>query len=181
MNAGDEQGVAFGGWCFSKAQGGNLAHLRPFPWCTGDQWRAPDLLPWRWGAEGVFAGDLPTASSSKARPPPLDHQQAWPGCMGPDMAKGQYSAISPKQLVLKRHCCFVKMLGSGRSEVVDLIIQINSLAGKQNSLSRCCCRHWLWCHCSALRQTKPLQGCVRPQKSRSAKHLKGLSCSCTLS
>lgn len=73
----------------------------------------------------------------------LDHQEAgmaW--CLGPDMPKGQYSAVSPKQLVLKRRCCFVKMPGSGWSQDVDLFIQINSLAGKQdNSLSGRCCRH----------------------------------------
>lgn len=75
MNARGEQGVAFGGWSFSKATGRTLAHvpeLHPppssFPWGTGDEWRAPELLPWSCGAEGALGGDcFPTGSSSEAR------------------------------------------------------------------------------------------------------------------
>lgn len=105
MNARGEQGVAFGGWCFSKATGRNLAHvpeLHPppssFPWGTGDEWRAPELL------HGAVVQKVPLVVTVFPQAPALrpgsislHHQQPWPGCMGPDLPQGQYSSTSPKQ------------------------------------------------------------------------------------
>lgn len=134
----NEKGVAFGGWCFSKARRRNLVHvpelhLTPFSWCRRDEWRAPDLLQWRCGAEGVIAGDcLPTASISEAR----QHSSG----LGAWDLNARGTIVCSQAPISFEGCCFVKMPGSGWSQDVGLFIQINSLAGEQaNSLSRCCC------------------------------------------
>lgn len=153
------KGEAFGGWCFSKARRRNMAHVEELhlpppssPQPGGDGWRAAGLLLWGCGAEVL----LLMAALLQAHAASLwsAGKQSRAECLGPDVPKGQCSAISLEQLVLKRCCHFVKTPGSEWVQGVDLFIQNNSLTGKQdNPLSGRCCRHQLRWHRSALRQT----------------------------